>query len=687
MATINVRLQDGTMQPMSYPDDWSDDQVKAAIYKNFPPAQEEQPKQGWHAVAEDIGSGIRDVPAALGHFLAALPGQAYSSGKQVVTDPLRAILNIGGGVRKGLEGAINTPSNIAQYLSSRGIGQGAIEDLVSKMRIPESDLEQRLLGAPQEGDVLLQGLGSFAPYARIGGAARGLSGLAKRAAAAGAYGAGQDQNPITAALMGMAGEGLTRGAQRALRPGNLLPSTQLTPEQLADALRVAQGTETSLGNVIENPGLKKHFENKIAPIPLSGANDAMQRTANVINQRGEDILSQLKGNMDTSDIGLTLRDALKSAERETRQQKNELFKKLNDAAEDAGINTDRSNMRQVAKEELGKINEDPDLATLTDSATKKLLQDLASQKDTNEFSLKNTDFLRGKLGKKAHDAYMAGNSELGDILGSLRDAAVNDIDSSITKTNNPHLNELRDNAMDFYRKEWVPFEDKDIIKFTRKNEDPDLLIQAFIKNSRLSDRSRLLEKLAGKLNPEEKNLMAHSYLSNQSMKEGNFSPLALRDAFKRLGDRQKEALFGKDSEILNKLRDFSELAGMNTEPLTVMFNPKTGARQAGAALPWGSSALGVLASLYSHSLPVGAAIAMAPILYGKPAAKLLTSPGIRERIINRLIKAKQAEQQVPKNLAPYINALMQSSQTQKPMELELNNFAGYEGQGENNGIR
>lgn len=36
MAQISVRLPSGELQPMSYPDDWSEDQVKAAIYKHFP---------------------------------------------------------------------------------------------------------------------------------------------------------------------------------------------------------------------------------------------------------------------------------------------------------------------------------------------------------------------------------------------------------------------------------------------------------------------------------------------------------------------------------------------------------------------------------------------------------------------------------------------------------------------------
>lgn len=44
---VNVKLPDGTMQPMSYPDDWSKDQIKEAIHKKFP-----TPDQGMSSQAQ-----------------------------------------------------------------------------------------------------------------------------------------------------------------------------------------------------------------------------------------------------------------------------------------------------------------------------------------------------------------------------------------------------------------------------------------------------------------------------------------------------------------------------------------------------------------------------------------------------------------------------------------------------------
>ena len=94
-----------------------------------------------------------------------------------------------------------------------------------------------------------------------------------------------------------------------------------------------KGTETSLGNVIENPFLQKQFENVLPNIPLSGANQAMQRTASEITKRGEDILGNFKGENETSDIGAALQTALKSSAEETRKIKNSKFNVLNEEAD------------------------------------------------------------------------------------------------------------------------------------------------------------------------------------------------------------------------------------------------------------------------------------------------------------------------------------------------------------------
>jgi len=647
----------------------------------LPETQNPDQRQGFGGVLRDVGESLSNVPGAIGDFLANLPSQAAASGKQVVTDPLRAILNLGGGVRKGLEGAINIFSNIAEYLSSRNIGKGGLEDFIKRLRIPESDLEQRLLGKPEEGDILLQGIGSFAPYAKIGGAAKGLAGLTKRAAAAGAYGVGQNQDPLVASLMGLTGEGVVRGLQKGAKVGNFLPSSPLSDAELLESANLTKGTETGLGDVIENPFLKRQLENVLPDIYGSGANQAAQRTASTIKEGGENLLNEMKGGHEGNDFGQVLQQALKSSESEARKTKTAKFNALNDAAEKAGVTTDRSNLRNEAKSALEKIEADPDLSLLADSGAKKLLKDLSEEKGEGAYSLKQTDFLRGKLGDKAHDAFMANNTDLGKIFRSLREAADKDINQSIDKSGNKELDNLRDEAFKYYKENYTPFEEPEIMKFTRKGGDADLLTNAFIKTSKVSDRANLLSKIANKLTPEERNVLSYSYFS-RAIKDGELNPLALKTLYKSLGERQKQALLSDD--MVKKLSDYSKLVQKNTDPLNVMFNPKTGQRQAswlGQSLPAIATGAGALAT---GSVPFTLLAGAIPSLIARPATKLLTNPGVRERIINSMIKARAKAATPHRNIAPFVNALMQSSQPEKKplMELELNKFAGYQGQGE-----
>src|SRR5882757_7265574 len=92
MATIQVRMPDGSMQAMSHPDDWTDEQVKSAIYKNFP--QNNKPKEQEEsfgqkafkygvkdplAGAAELGNAILNIPHGLGK-LAGINIPAHEEG-------------------------------------------------------------------------------------------------------------------------------------------------------------------------------------------------------------------------------------------------------------------------------------------------------------------------------------------------------------------------------------------------------------------------------------------------------------------------------------------------------------------------------------------------------------------------------------------------------------------------------
>lgn len=720
-----IELPNG--QELEFPDGTSPDVMRQAIYKHFPDyapkeASQEKPRAGLSGIGQDIKESVSGIPDALASFVSNLPHEAYESGKQLIKHPIRATENLGAGLLEGVKGAYNLPLNIAEYLGEKNIPYFKnIEPLVKKFKIGDTGVQKSVLGNAQEGDALLQSLASFAPYAKLGGLARGLQGASGKAATAAAYAAGQDQDPLQAALMGLAGEGVTKGLQKISRPGAFLPSSPLSNEELQEAARKTAGTETSLGNVIENPFLKQQFENVLSNTPLSGANQAMQRTANLITERGENLLNDLKGGYEDVDVGNALKDALVKASTEARDLKNEKFQKLNEAAAKEGIKTERPNLRKAASEILGRIDSDKDLKQFSNSSLVSLLKEL-SQKSylkgqstaqktatlktpgeqyvspftgeknftppeyeglarktkgssdaprvdvitgkplSDKFSLQKTDFLRGELGDLAHDAYLSNNTALSKVYTELKKAADKDINQSIESSNNPELIDLRNDAMDFYKKHYAPFEDPDIMKFTRRGGDTDLLVNAFLKNSRLSDRSKILSKLTSKLTDEERKLLAYSYFS-KAITDGKLNPLKLKTLYKNLGEKQRKALLGEGDEI-NQLRDYTDLIEKNTEPLNIMFNPPTGKRGL-SQMPWLPVMGSAIGSLMTGSLPGGLAAAVLPGLAAKPLVKLLSNPNSREKLIQKMIKSREKQERTPANLAPFVQALTQANQKNK----------------------
>ena len=157
---------------------------------------------------------------------------------------------------------------------------------------------------------------------------------------------------------------------------------------------------------------------------------------------------------------------------------------------------------------------------------------------------------------------------------------------------------------------------------------------------------------------EERKLLAYSYFS-KAIEDGQLNPLKLKTRYKNLGENQKNALLSEDE--LKHLSDYTKLVQKNTDPLNIMFNPKTGQRALSefplTSLLAGGSAGGLL----TGGLPGALIGAILPGLIAKPFTKALTNPTMRELLIERMIKAREKEILPKRNIAPLVQALMQMS--------------------------
>lgn len=220
MQTITVRLPNGQEQPLTYPDDWSDEQVEKAIHDQF--NEYSAPNEGSPSIdAEEMPSSLTSIPghdplsqALKDHIYRSMgfggggdpektglrgvkndlwdalkgvvksasnvPGELGDIYSQFKEHPIRAAGHNIGQLAAGLgelgKGTLNLPSNIAQYLGEKELPGGGIiaqtlKDVGRKMQpIPDDTGVEKFLGleATEKGDPLVRAIPQLAVALRGG---------------------------------------------------------------------------------------------------------------------------------------------------------------------------------------------------------------------------------------------------------------------------------------------------------------------------------------------------------------------------------------------------------------------------------------------------------------------------------------------------------------------------------------
>ncbi len=469
------------------------------------------------------------------------------------------------------------------------------------------------------------------------------------------------ENPFTGALIGGANTpdntllgmavggtagaipGLGKKAFNAIRPSNLFRGQQ-TPEQLQNSLSVTAGTETPLGDVLQSPFLKHAYENVVAKVPFSGANESMQRTGQHIVQKGNDLMRDLLGNHSPANVEGELSDTLQKANKFHINQKVQLYNEPDKISKEIGMKLNLPTFSNIAKESVAAI-EDTNILK-TEPEFKKLLNKLQNYQNPDKQinkgfdyatgkpiienkppTLKEANILSGHLNDLAEKYSASGNPadrNSANVFRRLSKALKADIKNSINETGNEDLISSFDKAEKNYAQNYSPFLEKEIYKFANGKVDPDMIVQAFIKTGKSTDRSNLLEKFTSKLPESKRKLLGYAFLKRAYNANGELDPLAFKQLLsnKNLGPRQFDLLF--PGKLGKQLRDYSALIEKNPEAFQVMKNPKTGARVSdlitGGAMVFNPIATG------------------AGILSSRALNKLMTSPKVREKLVNKMLE-------------------------------------------------
>ncbi len=571
--------------------------------------------------------------------------------------------NIIAGAAEAGHGILNTPYNIGKYLEEKSKNQPTLAKKLGWSsenipHLPEYNYPE-MLGLPKNStlaDKLIRGIVEFAPAMALPEAELGKAGQAltkipmvgnylNKAARIGVpqagYGATQDKNPVEGAATGLA-TGLVAPAIEsginALRPSRMFRGT-LSPEELKSNLSSTEGTNTGLGQVIASPTLNRLQENILPYVFGSGAESTMQESAKQVAEKGTNLLDKIKGENDIENFGETLKSSLKEASKIATQEKNEGFKQLNELADKSGLKIGRSNFQKTASDVLSTINESPELKSEFSPELYKKIENYAKNPEGN--TLKLTNIFKGKIGDIANDMYQEGKMHEYGIFKALKESLGKDVDEGFEKSDNPLIKEMYEKNQKDYAEKYALFDDPDIVKFTRRGGDPDILLNHFLRGG-TSDRAYLLSKLVEQLgrqkNPSAQDIPLIAHFSKSVDENGKVDPVKLASLYNKLGKNQKNVLI-RDKDVREELEKFSNLTSKNKEAIYLMHNPKTGARNTELL----SKLTQIIFGATAGGVPGLLGVTGGSAIVGRLLNKALTSPKYREKLVNKMIENKESK--------------------------------------------
>lgn len=449
-------------------------------------------------------------------------------------------------------------------------------------------------------------------------------------------------------------------------------------EQLEKNVAAAEGTNTSLGNIIESPYLRKLHENRIPNVPFGPGDEGLQKIAKQVEQRGQSILSKLgEGLPAGKDPNKALRVALEDAYMAQETKKKALYAPVNEQAKKEGfkvyLDTFYDKARAIANglnnsilkndpqlrhlfnkvigigksekqfknangginQSLKQVQEQINKAQLerdpiTGAYTKPRIK--VQQALRPSASLFESDVLASSLSREAKRYKRSPDptqNALGEQIEQLAQALRHDTNHSLEQTGSKELKNLRNSAKSNYAENFSGWLDER--KFLHPDVSSQTLAHEIVGGSGKLDKFERLEKIQGLLPKHERNLIPYAFLEGARDLQGNLNASMLRNRINSLGRRQFEAMF-PDEGLRKQFMDFTNLAKKNEHALTLMHNPRTGYQ----ALKDLSGILGTSTGYAFGGAPGAAAAIGLRAGVAHQLNKFLESPEFRKKVAERI---------------------------------------------------
>jgi hypothetical protein len=532
-------------------------------------------------------------------------------------------------------------------------------------------------------------LGSMAlgPLAALRGI-RAIPGLARRAIGGAAFGAAtQPKEPL---LGGVLGGLLSPAADLATAAVAPLQATKgllryLNPKRSAEAVEAIQkalppGVSLPAGTLMQSSPLM-NIENIVEKIPGAGMKRSAQELHLNIKNTLNDFMNRLHGKNEP-DLNKSVFDEMHQGYQDAESRYDQALKEFFDNARGnpeaqaltnpAGLQipdtrlihsvyTKRS--APIFKRIAGMKSPPEDMKALQDA-----LNDY--HPDKIQPSLTNLqDFEREKrmINLKRREEWGKKHYITAKFLGDLRRTLMRDLGSSAENVAPGLANKLRESDA-IYRNEVIPYKKVgtkntpfwNVIKEAEsKGSEPntDKFIQKYFKPGADVDQANLMNELITRsANPEKTRNLLLNYHFRPTREAEEINPSKFMGKYKKLGEMQKQSLFG---HLKPDLDNFSNLKAAYGEIFNPDFMPKTGFQMAKLAIPLAESS-GLIGGGLAGHFPAALAALAGTTIGARGLGKLLQSD-ILPSLMQRAAKAG-AMPLTAKLIRPSLMALLSSPQ-------------------------
>lgn len=436
------------------------------------------------------------------------------------------------------------------------------------------------------------------------------------------------------------------------------PSLRRSPEQ-AGALSAKLGDQpVNIGELVDDKGAQTFYTDVLGNIPFSGVKAQEGQLVNNSVGKANDVINGLKGRSAPEDIPSSLIDAIARKKNEKKKIAGDLYSEtwaLADKAKVALKNKD--NFKKVTEEILH--NEKEGLTKGLDDKDIKYIQSLKNQivnaKELNpsyyrpynsytpkEMSLRHAHNIRSNLGDEAATSYGKDDTRA-KVFTALKKALDEDMQASISQSNNKSVIDNYRKANQYFGKEYMPYKGLDLNNLIQNKKDENLVIGNLLN----SKNKKILEDMPQAL----KNLITYSKLGKGEKLEGgeNFaSPGRINQLAQNIQPSTAKRLLTPEQR--KQLVELNALASTSKKAELSRNKPPTGYKNMPEAVMAG------LAGILGKS-----AVLTAPI--ANKFAKVMTSKALRDAYINRstVDKEQLMKEMFPTlskaNISPLVKAL------------------------------